>query len=332
MSSETFPSRHIGDLEVSALGLGLMGMSFAYGSTDRAESLATINRALDAGVRLLDTAEMYGNGHNEELLAEVLADRRDDVVVATKFGIKTDPETSMPVGNDGSPANVRRAIEGSLSRLGIDTIDLYYLHRVDPEVPIEETVGAMADLVTAGKVRALGLSEASAETLRRASAVHPIAALQSEWSVFSRDIEAEVVSTARELGIALVPYSPLGRGLLTGAVSAYENLADDDFRRTLPRWQAENLEANLALVQRIREIAAELGATASQVALAWLLAQGDDVVPIPGTKRRTYLEENLGAVRIDLPADTVAELSAMEPAGDRYPEMSWVSGQSARAS
>ncbi|UYM07489.1 aldo/keto reductase [Solicola gregarius] len=272
MPSDTFPTRRIGELEVSALGLGCMGMSFAYGATDRAESLATINRALDAGVRFLDTAEMYGNGHNEELLREVLATRRDDAVVATKFGIRTDPETSMPAGNDGSPENARRAVDGSLSRLGIDTIDLYYLHRVDPDVPIEETVGAMGELVAAGKVRALGLSEASAETLRRASAVHPIAALQSEWSVFSRDIERDVLPTARGLGIALVPYSPLGRGLLTGAAAAYANLADDDFRRTLPRWQAENLDANLALVRRIREIATDLGATASQVALAWLLA------------------------------------------------------------
>ena len=332
MSDDTFPTRRIGSLEVSALGLGLMGMSFAYGATDKAESLATINRALDSGVRFLDTAEMYGNGHNEELLGEVLATRRDDVVVATKFGIVTDPETSLPVGTNGSPENVRRAVDGSLRRLGIDTIDLYYLHRIDPDVPIEESVGAMADLVSAGKVRELGLSEASATTLRRASAVHRIAALQSEWSVFSRDIESAVVPTARELGIALVPYSPLGRGLLTGAVAAYENLADDDFRRTLPRWQAQNLESNLALVQRIRDIATDLGATASQVALAWLLAQNDDVVPIPGTKRRKYLEENLGAVRLDLPADSIAELSAMEPAGDRYPEMSWVSGESAAAS
>ena len=248
--------------------------------------------------------------------------------MATKFGIDTDPDTSLPVGTNGTPENVRRAIDGSLSRLGIETIDLYYLHRIDPDVPIEETVGAMAELVEAGKVRELGLSEASAETLRRASAVHPIAALQSEWSVFSRDIEDSVVPTARELGVAVVPYSPLGRGLLTGAAAAYEDLADDDFRRTLPRWQAENLESNVALVRRIREIAAELDATASQVALAWLLAKGDDVVPIPGTKRRTYLEENIGAVRVDLPAATIAELSAMEPAGARYPDMTWVAGES----
>lgn len=331
MSKPEFPTRRIADLEVSALGLGCMGMSFAYGATDRTESLATLNRALDSGVNFLDTAEMYGNGHNEELVAEVLANRRDEVVVATKFGIVTDPDTSMPVGTDGSPANVRKAVDGSLSRLGIDTIDLYYLHRVDPDVPIEESVGAMAELVRDGKVRRLGLSEASADSLRRAAAVHPIAALQSEWSIFSRDIESDVLPTARELGIALVPYSPLGRGLLTGAVAASTDLDDDDFRRNLPRWQAENLNDNLALVRRIREIADGVGAAPSQVVLAWLLAQGDDVVPIPGTKRRTYLDENLAAVRLDLPADAIAELSAMEASGTRYPDMSAVAGESVEA-
>jgi aryl-alcohol dehydrogenase-like predicted oxidoreductase len=308
-----------------------MGMSLAYGPADQDESLATIHAALDAGVNFLDTADMYGNGHNEQLLAQVLAVRRDDVVVATKFGILTNPETSMPAGTNGSPDYARRAVDASLRRLGVDVIDLYYLHRVDPQTPIEETVTAMAQMVTAGKVRHLGLSEASAATLRRAAAVHPIAAVQSEWSIFSRDIETEVVPAARELGVALVPYSPLGRGLLTGSPSSSSDLADDDFRRTLPRWHAEHLQANLMLVQRIRTIADDADATPAQVALAWLLAQGDDVVPIPGTKRRTHLKNNLGAVDVRLPAGALDQLSAMKPSGDRYPQMDWVRGESAPA-
>jgi aryl-alcohol dehydrogenase-like predicted oxidoreductase len=318
-------------LDVSVLGLGCMGMSLAYGPADQDESLATIHAALDAGVNFLDTADMYGNGHNEQLLAQVLAVRRDDVVVATKFGILTNPETSMPAGTNGSPDYARRAVDASLRRLGVDVIDLYYLHRVDPQTPIEETVTAMAQMVTAGKVRHLGLSEASAATLRRAAAVHPIAAVQSEWSIFSRDIETEVVPAARELGVALVPYSPLGRGLLTGSPSSSSDLADDDFRRTLPRWHAEHLQANLMLVQRIRTIADDADATPAQVALAWLLAQGDDVVPIPGTKRRTHLKNNLGAVDVRLPAGALDQLSAMKPSGDRYPQMDWVRGESAPA-
>lgn len=326
----SFPHRRIGSLTVSALGLGCMSMSNAYGNAygpaDREESRATINAALDAGVNFLDTAELYGDGHNESLVGEVVQRRRDEVVLATKFGITPDPVTAMPAGLDGSPDNARRAIDGSLRRLGVDVIDLYYLHRVDPQVPIEESVGAMAELVEAGKVRELGLSEASAETLRRAVAVHPIAALQSEWSLFSRDLEPEIVPTARELGVALVPYSPLGRGLLTGSVAATKDLDDNDFRRNLPRWQAENLESNLALVQRVRAIAEELGATAGQVALAWLLARGEDVIPIPGTRRRAYLADNLAAIAVALPDSAIAELDSLQPSGDRYPDMAWVNG------
>lgn len=325
----TFPHRKLGNHSVSALGLGCMGMSNAYGPADRTESLATVNAALDAGVNFLDTAELYGAGHNESLVGEVLKHRRDEVVIATKFGITPHPVTQMPNGLDGSADNARRALDGSLQRLGVDVIDLYYLHRVDPDVPIEESVGAMAEFVAAGKVRALGLSEASPEALRRAAAVHPIAALQSEWSLFSRDLEAEVVPTARELGIALVPYSPLGRGLLTGAVAATTDLADNDFRRTLPRWQAENLDRNLALVQRIRDLADDLGTSPGRIALAWLLAQGDDVVPIPGTRRRTNLEDNLGAVDVRLSETALAGLDALVASGDRYPDMAWVAGRSA---
>ncbi|HEX4248878.1 MAG TPA: aldo/keto reductase, partial [Pseudonocardia sp.] len=272
---------------VSPLGLGCMGMNFGYGPSDRGESIATIHRASELGVTFFDTADMYDNGANEELLGAAVRGFRDDVVLATKFGIVVDPVTSIPTGAvDGSPAYVRAAADRSLARLGADHIDLYYQHRADPDVPIEETVGAMAELVAAGKVRALGLSEASAETIRRAASVAPIAAVQTEWSLFSRDIEDEVVPTCRELGIAVVPYSPLGRGLLTGAATATENLAADDFRRTLPRFEAANLAANLALVGEIRAVAARHGATAAQVALAWLLGRGEDVVPIPGTKRR----------------------------------------------
>jgi aryl-alcohol dehydrogenase-like predicted oxidoreductase len=300
-----------------------MGMSYAYGATDRTEALGTLHRALDLGVTFLDTADIYGAGHNEELLAEVLADRRDEVVLATKFGILSGDD-GYPVGVDGSPEYVRSACEASLRRLGVDVIDLYYLHRPDPGVPIEDTVGAMAELVAAGHVRHLGLSEASATTVRRAAAVHPIAAVQSEWSVFSRDVEAEVVPTCRELGIGLVPYSPLGRGLLTGALTDTGRLADDDFRRTLPRFADDALARNLELVSVVREIATALDATPGQVALAWLLAQGEDVVPIPGTKRVRYLEENLGALEVTLSADDMTRLDDLLPAGDRYPDMTWV--------
>jgi aryl-alcohol dehydrogenase-like predicted oxidoreductase len=321
------PRRRIADLEVSAIGLGCMGMNFGYGATDddRPEALATLHDALDLGINFLDTADMYAAGDNERLLSEVLATRREDVVLASKFGIMTGAD-GMPNGSNGSPEYVRRSIDASLQRLGVDTIDLYYLHRVDPGVPIEETVGAMAELVGAGKVRQLGISEASSDTLRRACAIHPIAALQSEWSIFSRDIERYDVPAARELGIAVVPYSPLGRGMLTGSAAATTGVGDD-FRSTLPRWQGDNLGANLVVVERIRAIAQELDATPAQVALAWLLAQGDDVIPIPGTKQRRYLRQNLGAVTLDLPAETIAELSALQAAGDRYPDMSWVAGE-----
>lgn len=323
----TATRRKIGGFDVAPIGLGCMGMSFAYGPADEPEALATLNQAIDAGVDLLDTADMYGLGANERLLARVLADRRTEVRLATKFGILTDPDTGYPTGQvDGSPEYVHRAVDASLQRLGVDVIDLYYLHRVDPDLPIEETVGAMADLVRAGKVRALGLSEASAETIRRAADVHPIAALQSEWSLFSRDIEDAAIPAAREVGAAIVPYSPLGRGMLTDVPGA---LAELDFRRTLPRWQAENLDANLALVAEVADIARAADATVGQVALAWLLAQGDDVVPIPGTKRRTYLAENIGAVEVTLTAEQIDRLARLRPSGDRYPDMSWVDGASA---
>lgn len=318
-------TRRLGSyLTVSPLGLGCMGMSFAYGPSDRAEALATIRRALDLGVSFLDTADMYAQGENEILIGEAIAGRRAELTLATKFGILVDPETSLPRGVDGSPDYLRAAIDRSLTRLGVDHVDLYYLHRPDPKVPIEETVAAMAELVAAGKVGALGLSEASAETIRRALAVHPIAAIQSEWSIFSRDVEDSVVPTVRELGIGLVPYAPLGRGQLTGSAASTTELAADDFRRKLPRWQADNLVANRALVDRIHAIAAAYDATSAQVALAWLLAQGEDVVPIPGTRRRSHLEDNVGALDVDLSGADLAELSSLRPAGDRYPDMSWV--------
>uniref|UniRef100_UPI003D930A12 aldo/keto reductase n=1 Tax=Gordonia sp. B7-2 TaxID=3420932 RepID=UPI003D930A12 len=326
MTTTLTATRRIGDLDVAPLGLGCMGMSFAYGPADESEALATLNLAIDRGVNLLDTADMYGGGANERLLAKVLADRRDEVVLATKFGIKPNPDTGYPAGVDGSPGYVRQAVEASLRRLGVDVIDLYYLHRVDPTRPIEETVEEMSKLVAEGKVRNLGLSEANADSLRRAAAVHPIAALQSEWSIFSRDIEVSDVPAAREVGATIVPYSPLGRGMLTGAAKVAEGA---DFRKTLPRWQGANLDANLALVEQIRGIADELEATPGQVALAWVLARGDDVVPIPGTKRRTYLEENLGAVDVQLSAEQLDQLSRLEPAGDRTPDMEWVAGRSA---
>jgi aryl-alcohol dehydrogenase-like predicted oxidoreductase len=301
-----------------------MGMSWAYGPGDRGDALATIRRALECGVNFLDTAEVYAAGENERLVGEAIAGHRDEVLLATKFGIIPDPDTGWPADVDGSPENVRRAIDGSLTRLGVDHVDLYYQHRPDPNVPVEETVGAMAELVAVGKVRYLGLSEASADTIRRAAAVHPITAVQSEWSLFSRDIENAVAPTCRELGIGLVPYSPLGRGMLTGAFSSVDELAADDFRRSQPRWQHGNLAANLALVDEIRSIAARYGAMPSQVALAWVLARGEDVVPIPGTKRRRYLEENIAALSLALKAEDLDRLSGLRPFGDRYPDMSWV--------
>jgi aryl-alcohol dehydrogenase-like predicted oxidoreductase len=313
--------------EVSRLGLGCMGMSFAYGVADDNESVATLHRALDLGITFLDTADLYGFGANEELVGAAIADRRDQVFLATKFGIVGDPRNSSTRGVNGSPEYVRSAIDASLQRLGVDHVDLYYQHRMDPDVPVEETVGAMASLVEAGKVRYLGLSEASAETIRRANAVHPITAVQSEWSLFSRDIEESVLPTCRELGIGVVPYSPLGRGMLTGALPT--ELPAGDFRRTLPRFSGDNLDANLALVDEIRAVAARYDATPGQVALAWVLAQGNDVVPIPGTKRRKYLEENAAAVELSLTADDLAGLSKLTPVGTRYPDMNWVAGQTA---
>jgi aryl-alcohol dehydrogenase-like predicted oxidoreductase len=318
--------------EVSRLGLGCMGMSAAYGTRDDTESIATLHRALDLGITFLDTADMYGSGVNEKLVGSAIAERRDEVFLATKFGIVGDPANAQSGGVrsrgvDGSPEYVRSSIDGSLQRLGVDHVDLYYQHRMDPTVPIEETVGAMAELVTAGKVRYLGLSEASAETIRRAHAVHPITAVQSEWSLFSRDIEASVLPACRELGIGIVPYSPLGRGMLTGAMPT--ELAADDFRRTLPRFSADNLDANLALVEEIRAVATRYDATPGQVALAWVLAQGNDVAPIPGTKRRRYLEENWAALSLELSATDIEALSKLTPVGTRYPDMAWVAGQSA---
>src|ERR671918_2198649 len=328
----TIPARTLGQgLELSAQGLGCMGMSQVYGPADETESLATINRALELGITFLDTADVYGLGHNEELVGRAIAGRRDEVVLATKFGIVRRSDDRSFRGIDGRPEYVRSACDASLERLGVDHIDLYYQHRADPNVPIEDTVRAMAELVAAGKVRHLGLSEAAADTIRRASAVHPIAALQTEWSLFSRDIEDEIVPTCRELGIGLVPYSPLGRGLLTGAVTGLDQLQDDDFRRTQPRFQGDNLERNLDLVAVVRDVAAARGATPGQVALAWLQSQGDDVVPIPGTKRRTYLEENVAALDVELSDDDLARLGGLTPAGERYADAGWVNRDTPRA-
>jgi aryl-alcohol dehydrogenase-like predicted oxidoreductase len=305
-------------LTVSAVGLGCMGMSWAYGSADADEALATIERALELGVTMLDTAEIYGPFTNEELVGRAIRGRRDGVVIATKFGFTF--ADGRVTGVDGRPENVRAAAEGSLQRLGIETIDLFYQHRRDPKVPIEETVGAMGELVTAGKVRFLGLSEVGAQTLRRANAVHPISALQSEYSLWERGVEAEILPAARELGIGFVPYSPLGRGFLTGAIADTADLETDDFRRSLPRFTAENAALNGRIVEVVRDVAARHGATPAQVALAWVLAQGDDLVPIPGTKRRRYLEENLRALEVRLSADDRRELGelAQLAAGERY--------------
>jgi len=314
-------------LTVSALGLGCMGMSEFYGTGTEQESIATIHHALDLGVTLLDTADMYGPFTNEQLIGKAIKDRRSSVVLATKFGIQRSQDAGFR-GVNGKPEYVHKCCDASLQRLGVDSIDLYYLHRVDPQVPIEDTVGAMAQLVQQGKVRHLGLSEASADTIRRADRVHPITALQTEYSLWSRDPEDEILPTVRELGIGFVAYSPLGRGFLTGQITSIDDLAADDYRRNSPRFQGENFSKNLQLVERVNAIAAEKDITPGQLALAWLLAQGEDIVPIPGTKRRAYLEENVGAVDITLSQGEIDRINEVAPknvaAGDRYPDMSGV--------
>jgi len=328
MTDPQLPTRSLGDgLDVSALGLGCMSMSAVYGAGDEDSALVTIDRALDLGVTFFDTADVYGATDNERIVGNALRARRDDVVIATKFGIRMDPKTFARSVN-GRPEYVREACDASLQRLGTDHIDLYYQHRIDTDTPIEETWGAMAELVEAGKVRHLGISEASADSLRRAHAVHPIAALQSEWSLWSRDIEDDIVPTCRELGIGIVPYSPLGRGFLTGDIRTTDDLAEFDFRKDLPRFQGDNFQRNLDLVDEVRTIADNKGVTPAQLALAWLMAQGDDVVPIPGTKRPRRVEENAGAAHLELNDADLAQIEEVSPAGaaagDRTSDLSWV--------
>jgi aryl-alcohol dehydrogenase-like predicted oxidoreductase len=322
------PRRRLGSLVVSAQGLGCLGMTGMYGAPDEAEVLATLDTALELGVTFLDTADMYGYGANEELIAKAIRGRRDEVQIATKFGVILGPNDPPPGRVDGRPEHVREACEGSLRRLGAEVIDLYYQHRVDVNVPIEETIGAVAGLVAAGKVRYAGLSEASPEQIRRAAATHPIAALQSEWSLWCRDIEDEVLPACRELGIGIVPYSPLGRGFLTGQLKSPDDFDAGDLRRTLPRFQGANFYKNLDLVDEVHRLADAKGCTPGQLALAWLQAQGEDIVPIPGTKRRSYLAENVGALEVEITQEELDAIDAIAPkgtaAGDRYEDMSWV--------
>ena len=310
--------RQIGSLNVPAMGLGCMGMTLAYHRADPAQATATIHHALEVGENFFDTADMYASGRNETLLGKALAGRRDKAIIATKFGIVTWPALGLPRGLNGRPERAQRCLDASLKRLGTDHVDLFYLHRVDPKVPVEETVGAMAELVKAGKAREIGVSEAGADDLRKAHATHPIAALQSEWSLFSRDIESTSVPVARELGIAIVAYAPLGRGMLTGSAEATTKLGPLDYRRFLPRWRGTNLELNLAQVSTVRGLAAQLGVTPGQLALAWVLARGDDVIPIPGTSKPHRLDENLASIDVVIPDEILAKLDALAAAGARY--------------
>ena len=322
----TIPQRTLGPnrLSVGPIGLGCMSFSPTYGGFEGVDPTEVIGRAIDLGVTLLDTADVYGPHTSELAVGKAIAGRRDDVTIATKFGIVSTPVAGQPPAVKGTPDYVRSSVEGSLSRLGIDHVDLYYQHRADPDVPIEETVGAMAELVTEGKVGHLGLSEASVDTIRRAAAVHPITALQSEWSLWSRDIEDEIVPTCRELGIGIVAFSPLGRGFLTGRITSVDELSEKDMRRSNPRFGEDAFDANLSSVDVVREIAAAHGARPGQVALAWLLAKGPDVVPIPGTKRIAYLEENLGATDVHLGSDDIARLDAVTVVGERTPDPTWI--------